>query len=101
MMSTDENLFFRDATLRLCSSLDIEASLKRCYAYIRSFFPMIRMGLDIVDIEENTLRFVAHVGANLPENYERIVHLPEKRRRDRAAVLKSGEVIQIISQPAK
>ncbi|MFZ5572655.1 MAG: sigma-54 interaction domain-containing protein [Thermodesulfobacteriota bacterium] len=98
-MSTDRNVFFLEATLRLCSSLDIEAGLKRCYEYIRNFIPVVRMGLDMVNLEENTLQFVAHVGANLPENYERIVHLPEKGRRERAAVLKSDDVIRIINKP--
>ena len=98
MMSVDENLFFREATLRLCSSLDIETALKRCYEYIRLFIPVKRVGLDIVDLEENTLRFVAHVGADLSENYEHFVHLPEKGRRERAAALKSKD-IRIINQP--
>jgi transcriptional regulator with GAF, ATPase, and Fis domain len=98
MMRVDENLFFREATLRLCSSLDIEAALKRCYEYIRPFIPVKRMGLHIVDVEENTLHFVAHVGADLPENYEHIVHLPEKGRRERTTALKSGDIL-IINQP--
>jgi hydrogenase-4 transcriptional activator len=98
MMSIDENVFFREATLRLCSSLDIETALKRFYEYIRTFIPMKRMGLDIVDLEANILRFVAHVGADLPEKYEHFVHLPEKGRRERASVLKS-EDIRIINQP--
>jgi len=55
MMTFDENLFFREATLRLCSSLEIEAALKRCYEYIRPFIPVKRMGLHLVDLEENTV----------------------------------------------
>jgi transcriptional regulator with GAF, ATPase, and Fis domain len=99
MMSVDENLFFREATLRLCSSLDIKMGLKRCYDYIRTFIPVMRMGLDIVDLEENTLQFVAHVGADLPENYEQIVQMPEKGRRERAAALKAGEDLRIFNRP--
>lgn len=98
-MSVDDNLFFREATLRLCSSLDIELALKRCYEYIRLFIPVQRMGLDLVDIEENTLKFLAHVGDDLPEKYEPILHLPEKGRRERAAVLKSGDPIVILNRP--
>jgi hypothetical protein len=30
-MNVDENVFFREATLRICSSLDIETALKRCF----------------------------------------------------------------------
>lgn len=99
MMSVDENLFFREATLRLCSNLNIETSLKRCYEYIRLFIPVERMGLDIVDPEENTLQFVAHVGENLPKKFEQIIDLPEKGRDVRSAVLKSGDAILVQNQP--
>jgi hypothetical protein len=60
MMSVDENVIFREAPLRLSSSLDIETALKRCYKYIRTFIPVKRMGLDIVDLEENILRYMVH-----------------------------------------
>ena len=72
MMSIDENLFFREATLRLCSSLDIKMGLKHCYDYIRTFIPVMRMGLDLVDLEENTLEFVAHVGADMGNEFQGI-----------------------------
>lgn len=98
MVGIDENLFFREATLRLCSSLEIEAALKRCYEYIRPFIPVQRMGLHLVDVDENTLQFVAHVGADLQENYAHIVHLPDKGRHERKAALKSGDIL-IINQP--
>jgi transcriptional regulator with GAF, ATPase, and Fis domain len=99
MKNVDENLFFREATLRLCSSLDIEAALKRCYEYIRIFIPVKRISLHILDFEENTLRFVAQVGTDLPEGYEQILHLPEKGRREGAAFWKTGEIIRIVNQP--
>ena len=61
-MSVDENVFFREATLRICSSLDIETALKRCFEYIRAFIPVIGMSLHILDPDLNLLRFVASVG---------------------------------------
>ncbi|GLI36165.1 hypothetical protein DAMNIGENAA_35980 [Desulforhabdus amnigena] len=54
----DENLFFREATLRLCSSLYIETALKRCYEYITSFIPVIQMSLSIMYFNLKILRFV-------------------------------------------
>jgi len=98
-MSVDENLFFREATLRLCSSLDIEAALERCCEYIRLFIPVKQMSLHILDFEQNVLRLVALVGAVLPEGCEHILHLPEKGRREAAAFWKTGEVIRIVNQP--
>jgi len=64
-MSVDGNLFFREATLRLCSSLHTEAALQRCYEYIRHFMPVAQMTLHILDFEQNVLRVVAMVGAIL------------------------------------
>jgi len=45
----DENEFFREATLRICSSLEIEKALWRCYLYIRDYIPADSMGLHIYD----------------------------------------------------
>ena len=99
MMSVDENVFFREATMRICSSLDIETALKRCFEYIKRFIPVIRMSLHILDPDLNVLRFVASVGDDLPEGSERVLPLPEKGRNERAALLKNGEVIRIMNQP--
>jgi transcriptional regulator with GAF, ATPase, and Fis domain len=98
MMSVDENVFFRQATLRICSSLDIETALKSCFEYMKLFMPVVGMSLHILDADLNVLRFVASVGV-LPEGSEQILPLPEKGRNERAALLKNREVIRIINQP--
>jgi transcriptional regulator with GAF, ATPase, and Fis domain len=98
-MKVNENVFFREATLRLCSSLDIETALKNCFEYIRGFIPVIRMSLHILDADLNLLRFVASVGTDLPEGSEQVLRLPEKGRNERAALLKNGEVVQIMNEP--
>lgn len=38
-MRVDENEFFREATLRICGSLDVETFLYDSYFYIRNFVP--------------------------------------------------------------
>jgi len=38
-MHVDEKEFFREATLRICGSLEIEKALWRCFVYIRDFIP--------------------------------------------------------------
>ena len=35
----DENLFFKQATLLICSSLDIEVALWRCRQFISRYIP--------------------------------------------------------------
>jgi transcriptional regulator with GAF, ATPase, and Fis domain len=98
-MSVDENVFFRETTLRICSSLDIETALKSCFEYIGRFIPVTRMSLHVLDDELNLLRFVASVGGDLPEGSEQVLPLPEKGRNERAALLKNGEIVQIVNQP--
>jgi len=38
-MRVDENEFFREATLRICGSLDVETFLYKSFMYIRQFIP--------------------------------------------------------------
>jgi transcriptional regulator with GAF, ATPase, and Fis domain len=99
MVSVDENVFFRKATLRICSSLNIVTALKSCFDYIKLYIPINRMSLHILDADLNVLRFVALVGDNVMEDSERVLPLPEKGRNERAALLKNREVIRIMNQP--
>jgi transcriptional regulator with GAF, ATPase, and Fis domain len=87
-MNVDENVFFREATLRICSSLDIVTALKRCFEYIRAFIPANGMTLHILDPELNLLKFVASVGLN--QVNERVLPLPEKGWGKRAADLQAA-----------
>jgi len=38
-MRVDENEFFREATLSICGSLDVETFLYKSFMYIRQFIP--------------------------------------------------------------
>ena len=95
----DENIFFREATLRICSSLNIATALKSCFDYIKPYIPANRMDLHILDADLNVLRFVASVGDDVMEDSERVLPLPEKGRNERAALLKNRDVIRIMNQP--
>ncbi len=98
-MNVNENVFFREATLRICSSLSILKALKGCFDYIRLHIPMNVMVLHILDLDLNLLRVVARVGDDFMEEPNRISPLPEKGRRERTAFLYGGEVTRIINQP--
>ncbi len=97
-MKMDQNLFFREATLRLCSSLEIETALKRCYDYIRQFIPVTHMSLDILDFHLNVVRFVALVGAELPEGLRQAYPMPERGRKEMAAFWKEDKIVHIHNQ---
>ncbi len=51
-----------------------------------------------IPVNQYAMFDIIRFGADLPENYEHIVHLPEKGRRERIAALKSGDIL-IINQP--
>ena len=55
-MTLDENEFFRQATLRICSSLDIEKALSSCLQYIRLFMPASEMFLGLLEPGTGVLR---------------------------------------------
>lgn len=99
MTDLDENQFFREATLRLCSSLEIDTALPRCYEYLRGFIPVTQMSLAIIDFDQNVLRFLALVGAELPEGFRPVQALPERGRLERAAFWKNGERVQVLNRP--
>ncbi|HVP78409.1 MAG TPA: sigma 54-interacting transcriptional regulator [Thermodesulfobacteriota bacterium] len=103
-MNVDENVFFREATLRICSSLDIEMALKRCFEYIGAFIPVIGTTLHTLDPDLNLMQLVASVGVNQVEGSKQVLPLPEKGRNKRtadlqAALLRNEVVIQVINQP--
>jgi transcriptional regulator with GAF, ATPase, and Fis domain len=60
-MKLDENEFFRQATLRICSSLDIEKALFNCLQYLRLFMPASGMSLGLFEPSTGVLRSLAIV----------------------------------------
>ncbi len=48
-MKTDGNEFFREATLRICGSMEIEKALWQCLLYIGEHIPADHLGLHVYD----------------------------------------------------
>lgn len=59
-MEVDEKDFFREATLKLCSSLEIERALHQCLLYVRRFIPAGQMGFYVFHKEEGVVETIAH-----------------------------------------
>ena len=55
----DENKFFREITLRICGSLDIEKALWNCLLYIREIMPADELMLTVYDPAAGSLDIVA------------------------------------------
>jgi len=54
--------FFREATIRLCSSLEIGKAMSSCFAYLKDYLPASEMFLTMFDPELGLLHNLAAVG---------------------------------------
>jgi transcriptional regulator with GAF, ATPase, and Fis domain len=55
----DKNDFFVGATLRICSSLEIEKALWKCLMYIRDYMPADRLYLTHQDVKNKIIHVIA------------------------------------------
>lgn len=81
-MTFNENQFFREATLRICGSLDIEQALWRSFMYIRDFVPADRMTLSFYDKEQHVI--VIYASATLEGGRNIGLKIPLSRERESA-----------------
>ena len=60
-MAVNKNDFFRQATLRICSSLDIEKAMRRCLRLLEKFMPVSEMFLNMYEPGLGVIRNLAYV----------------------------------------
>lgn len=60
----DENRFFREMTLKICGSLEIEHALYACFLYLRELFPVDAMVLSYFDGNAGLQRHLAEATAD-------------------------------------
>ncbi|MEM7310867.1 MAG: sigma 54-interacting transcriptional regulator [Planctomycetota bacterium] len=60
-MATDEGRFFREMTLRICASLDIDQALASAFDYLQDQMPADALGLGFSDLPAGQIRVVAKV----------------------------------------
>lgn len=58
-MTIDKREFFREATLRICGSLEIEKSMSSCLKYLAEAMPANKMYLEYYDSGLNAVRTIA------------------------------------------
>lgn len=61
MAAVDKNEFFRQATLRIFSSLNSKTAMRRCMAYVKQFMPVSGMLFGLYDPDVNVGRLVAAI----------------------------------------
>ena len=71
-MSIDENDFFRNATMRICSSLDIEVAMWRAMQYLKDFIPADEMYLHLYEPGLGAMHTIAGATASEGRKMDRI-----------------------------
>ncbi len=61
-MTTDANAFFREMTLRICGSLELELALERAFEYAAAHVPVDAMAFGFFDPDARAIRILARVG---------------------------------------
>ncbi len=59
-MPVNETVFFREATLRICGSLEIEKALHHCLQYISAYIPSSQMSFHVYDRDRGIVETVAN-----------------------------------------
>jgi transcriptional regulator with GAF, ATPase, and Fis domain len=76
MVNRDE--FIREVTLRVCSSLDIKASLENVFEYLKEHFPLDDLILSIIDTNLGAIRRIAYAANDAGDTPEEIVPLSKE-----------------------
>jgi transcriptional regulator with GAF, ATPase, and Fis domain len=86
----DENEFFRNATLRICGSLEIEEAMCACVCYMEEFVPVDRMFLQIYEPALGSMRTVASADCDGGKQMDLLTPLPPAARDQVARRLADG-----------
>jgi transcriptional regulator with GAF, ATPase, and Fis domain len=80
-MIPNENEIFREATLRICGTLNFEVALQDCLVYLRTFMPADCFHLNLLDKELGLLKTIAIVTADEAKRVNIVISLDDKGRK--------------------
>ncbi len=76
----DENEFFRQATLRICGSLDIARGLQQCFNYISQHLPADNLYLERYEQDMSAIRVVTHANQDGYRNLDILIPLLDEAK---------------------
>lgn len=103
----NNNDFFRNATLKICGSLDIEKALWKCLLYIREVMPANQISLHLYDRNAGVGEIIAHATEKRYKAMSMKIPIPRKgqkqieRRSRRIYNATKAENDAIVSEPTK
>jgi hypothetical protein len=88
----EENQFFREATLKICGSLEIEKALTKVLLYLRQFMPADGLCLNVYDPALGVIELVTGAGdfvRNIPFPFRMPLSQAEKK------IIEDGRIPQV------
>jgi transcriptional regulator with GAF, ATPase, and Fis domain len=98
-MRIDDNDFFREATMRICGSLEIEKTLGSCLAFLRQSLPLDKMILQRYDEIQNSMRTIAIASETECLSVDYLTPLSEDARNCAHEELKEFHGVYIFDTP--
>ncbi len=80
-MKINENVFFREATLRICGSLDIADTLFNSLCFLKSYLPVDRIFLELFDPAYNSMRTISFATEKGGKNIDLLTPLSDKAKK--------------------
>ncbi len=81
-MDTDESEFFREMTLKICGTLDLENALHQCFLYVRNIIPADELDLFVYDPAIGTVDVAASANESGGTRRMDKTHLPPELRQE-------------------
>lgn len=92
--------FFREATLRICGNLDIEAALQSTLLFLQDYMPLDRVFLQYYDRDYAAMRTIAMATATECEKMDLLTPLSKEAQHSAIAnELPAGKDVAIFDQP--
>ncbi|MEW6665415.1 MAG: sigma 54-interacting transcriptional regulator [Thermodesulfobacteriota bacterium] len=80
MVFYNENSFFKEATLRICGTLDIEIALWKCLTHLRDIMPADMMALILRECDFRLLRTMARADLSGARRLDDLIPVPVENR---------------------
>lgn len=80
-MKTNDMDFFRQATMRICGSLDIHMVLDRCFDFLKEFIPSDSLTMNIYDAKAHCLVMIATTKASEFKSIESPIPISGRARK--------------------
>jgi len=94
--------FFREATLRICGSLEIEKALQDCLLFLRNSMPVDRMNLQRFDRDFSAMRTIAMATPDESKLLDILIPVStEAKQTPRLQVQSDQSEVRIFNQPQK